>query len=130
MMAREVTQTDELQDPNKFVETGLHLTCVKGHHDYGRGRVTETSSFTYHNIVGLHQRLSNRNTDSITGSPDQIVSHRRLIGLYKKHARVDLDAILKLLDCTDKDKQFGTIDTQCFFATFGRVTLSFHLLYR
>lgn len=28
MLAREVLQTDELQDPNKFVETGLHLTCV------------------------------------------------------------------------------------------------------
>ena len=91
------------------------------------GKVTDMSSFTFQNIVGLHQRMSKRFNDKWKGSPDQIIMPRPVIGLYKKHARADLVTWNLLQLQARMGLPFHFIDVDFMFSTFHRDTPLNHL---
>ena len=107
-----------MQNPNNFVEPGLSVCAVtrarssRADATKFHGRKTDLLTLPFGNTVALAQRAVGLNTG---GEPGDTVRPRALVGLYRKYARVDVEARKTLRE----DRRFtnaGPMDLDAFFA--------------
>ena len=130
MKAREISEDQQLEDPNNFVEPGLNISTIDEGKNNQKSRKTDLQSMVFGNIVSLTQRVIERDVSpknlfnllkqSAVGEEKPKIYHRSYLGLYRRYARVDLDA-RELLDNADVHEGIQCVDVKGLLAQFNNV---------